>query len=56
MLFLSIFGADDINKFVYHFTFVFVFVDVVVFGAVIGYSGDDISKFLWMVRIGESDL
>ncbi|KAJ3121996.1 hypothetical protein HK098_003181 [Nowakowskiella sp. JEL0407] len=26
---------------------------LVIFGAGIGYSGDDINKFLWMVRIGE---
>ncbi|KAJ3246813.1 oligosaccharyl transferase stt3 subunit [Chytriomyces hyalinus] len=26
---------------------------LVIFGAVLGYSGDDINKFLWMVRIGE---
>ena len=25
---------------------------LVIFGGVIGYSGDDINKFLWMVRIG----
>lgn len=28
---------------------------LVVFGGVIGYSGDDINKFLWMVRIGEGE-
>ena len=27
---------------------------LVIFGGVIGYSGDDINKFLWMVRIGGS--
>ncbi|KAI9101957.1 Oligosaccharyl transferase STT3 subunit-domain-containing protein [Phlyctochytrium arcticum] len=26
---------------------------LVIFGGAIGYSGDDINKFLWMVRIGE---
>jgi len=26
---------------------------LVVFGGVIGYSGDDINKFLWMIRIAE---
>ncbi|KAI9006173.1 Oligosaccharyl transferase STT3 subunit-domain-containing protein [Gaertneriomyces semiglobifer] len=26
---------------------------LVVFGGAIGYSGDDINKFLWMIRIGE---
>ena len=26
---------------------------LVIFGDVIGYSGDDINKFLWMVRIAE---
>ncbi|KAJ3350195.1 oligosaccharyl transferase stt3 subunit [Entophlyctis luteolus] len=26
---------------------------LVIFGAVLGYSGDDINKFLWMIRIGE---
>jgi dolichyl-diphosphooligosaccharide---protein glycosyltransferase len=26
---------------------------LVIFGGVIGYSGDDINKFLWMIRIGE---
>jgi dolichyl-diphosphooligosaccharide---protein glycosyltransferase len=26
---------------------------LVIFGGLIGYSGDDINKFLWMVRIGE---
>ncbi|KAJ3194007.1 oligosaccharyl transferase stt3 subunit [Irineochytrium annulatum] len=26
---------------------------LVIFGAAIGYSGDDINKFLWMIRIGE---
>ncbi|VDQ15744.1 unnamed protein product [Trichobilharzia regenti] len=25
---------------------------LVIFGGYIGYSGDDINKFLWMVRIG----
>jgi asparagine N-glycosylation enzyme membrane subunit Stt3 len=25
---------------------------LVIFGGVTGYSGDDINKFLWMVRIG----
>ena len=29
---------------------------LVVFGALLGYSGDDINKFLWMVRIAEGDL
>lgn len=28
---------------------------LVVFGGVIGFSGDDINKFLWMVRIGEGE-
>ena len=28
---------------------------LVIFGGVIGYSGDDINKFLWMVRIGEGE-
>jgi len=27
---------------------------LVIFGGAIGYSGDDINKFLWMVRIGGS--
>ena len=27
----------------------------VIFGGVIGYSGDDINKFLWMVRIAEGE-
>lgn len=26
---------------------------LIMFGGVIGYSGDDINKFLWMVRIAE---
>lgn len=26
---------------------------LVIFGGLLGYSGDDINKFLWMVRIGE---
>ncbi|KAJ2162428.1 oligosaccharyl transferase stt3 subunit [Coemansia sp. RSA 552] len=26
---------------------------LVVFGAVLGYSGDDMNKFLWMIRIGQ---
>ncbi|KAI9229413.1 MAG: glycosyltransferase family 66 protein [Piptocephalis tieghemiana] len=26
---------------------------LVIFGGVIGYSGDDLNKFLWMIRIGE---
>ena len=26
-----------------------------IFGGVIGYSGDDINKFLWMVRIAEGE-
>ena len=26
---------------------------LVIFGGVIGYSGDDINKFLWMVRINK---
>ncbi|KAJ1565809.1 oligosaccharyl transferase stt3 subunit, partial [Cladochytrium tenue] len=26
---------------------------LVIFGAALGYSGDDINKFLWMIRIGE---
>jgi dolichyl-diphosphooligosaccharide--protein glycosyltransferase len=26
---------------------------LVIFGALIGYSGDDINKFLWMIRIGQ---
>ena len=26
---------------------------LVIFGGLIGYSGDDINKFLWMVRIAE---
>lgn len=28
---------------------------LVLFGGVIGYSGDDINKFLWMVRIAEGE-
>lgn len=28
---------------------------LVIFGGMIGYSGDDINKFLWMVRIGEGE-
>jgi len=28
---------------------------LIIFGAVIGYSGDDINKFLWMVRIAEGE-
>lgn len=28
---------------------------LIIFGGVIGYSGDDINKFLWMVRIGEGE-
>ena len=28
---------------------------LVIFGGVSGYSGDDINKFLWMVRIGGSE-
>ena len=27
---------------------------LVIFGGLIGYSSDDINKFLWMVRIGGS--
>lgn len=30
-----------------------VFVDLVIFRAVIGYCGDDIDKLLWMVRIAD---
>ena len=26
---------------------------LVIFGALLGYSGDDINKFLWMIRIGQ---
>jgi len=26
---------------------------LVIFGAVLGYSGDDINKFLWMIRIAQ---
>jgi dolichyl-diphosphooligosaccharide--protein glycosyltransferase len=26
---------------------------LIIFGGIIGYSGDDINKFLWMVRIAE---
>lgn len=29
---------------------------LVVFGGLLGYSGDDINKFLWMVRIAEGEL
>lgn len=28
---------------------------LVIFGGVIGYSGDDINKFLWMVRIAQGE-
>ena len=28
---------------------------LVIFGGVMGYSGDDINKFLWMVRIAEGE-
>lgn len=28
---------------------------LVIFGGIIGYSGDDINKFLWMVRIAEGE-
>jgi hypothetical protein len=28
---------------------------LVIFGGFIGYSGDDINKFLWMVRIAEGE-
>ena len=28
---------------------------LVIFGGVIGYSGDDINKFLWMARIAEGE-
>ena len=28
---------------------------LVIFGGMIGYSGDDINKFLWMVRIAEGE-
>lgn len=28
---------------------------LVIFGGVIGYFGDDINKFLWMVRIVEGE-
>jgi dolichyl-diphosphooligosaccharide--protein glycosyltransferase len=28
---------------------------LVIFGGAIGYSGDDINKFLWMVRIAEGE-
>lgn len=28
---------------------------LIIFGGVIGYSGDDINKFLWMVRIAEGE-
>lgn len=28
---------------------------LVIFGGVIGYTGDDINKFLWMVRIAEGE-
>ena len=28
---------------------------LVIFGGVIGYSGDDTNKFLWMVRIAEGE-
>lgn len=29
---------------------------LVIFGGMIGYSGDDINKFLWMVRIAQGRL
>ena len=32
-----------------------IFLVLVIFGGVIGYSGDDINKFLWMVRIAEGE-
>ena len=32
-----------------------LYVISVIFGGVIGYSGDDINKFLWMVRIAEGE-
>lgn len=28
---------------------------LVIFGGAIGYSGDDINKFIWMVRIAEGE-
>lgn len=28
---------------------------LIVFGGMIGYAGDDINKFLWMVRIAEGE-
>ncbi len=28
---------------------------LVIFGGMIGYSGDDINKFLWMVRIAQGE-
>ena len=28
---------------------------LIIFGGAIGYSGDDINKFLWMVRIAEGE-
>ena len=28
---------------------------LVIFGGVIGYGGDDINKFLWMVRIAQGE-
>ena len=31
------------------------YTNLVIFGGVIGYSGDDINKFLWMVRIAEGE-
>jgi len=32
-----------------------VYYVLVIFGGLIGYSGDDINKFLWMVRIAEGE-
>lgn len=29
---------------------------LVIFGGTLGYSGDDINKFLWMIRIGEGGI
>lgn len=41
----------DQTHLLHHFSLFIVI--IVIFGGLIGYSGDDINKFLWMVRIAQ---
>jgi len=53
---LLFFGAYFLNgAFLIGTFFNLIFPFLVIFGGVIGYSGDDINKFLWMVRIAEGE-